>query len=275
VTPRLLALDFDGVVCDGMNEFFETSWRAWQSLKLVELPLSRKEELHARFARLRPVVESGWEMALLPGLLAATDPARDGDLEDGARWAEARDAHVRRHGLTRDRLAHALDSARDAWRAQDLEGWRRCHRFYPGVADWLRRLVAGGQLVYVLSTKDKRFLDDLLAWQDVPLASDHVVGKATPRRAKGEVVQSLVARHDLAKDGAGTWFVEDHLPALLEFRRAAPGLSAARLFLAEWGYVFPRDLEQARAAGIPSLTLAQATGLFDGWPAVLTAPSGA
>ena len=67
--PALLVLDFDGVICDGMAEFFESSWRAWERVGRAPLPPDRREELRGRFAALRPVVESGWEMALLPALL--------------------------------------------------------------------------------------------------------------------------------------------------------------------------------------------------------------
>jgi hypothetical protein len=119
--------------------------------------------------------------------------------------------------------------------------------------------------VCVLSTKDKRFLDALLRSQGVPLPDEHVIGKATPRRAKWDVIQEIAARHGLPADGAGVWFVEDRLATLLELRQDARHLSAMRLFLAEWGYVFPRDVEHARAAGIPTLTLAQATAPFTAW----------
>ena len=201
--PELLVLDFDGVVCDGMDEFFESAARAWESLKVYELPAPRRSELQARFARLRPVVESGWEMALLPGILATTDAAQDLELHDNACWTTVRDAHISRYGLGQDALARALDTARDAWCREDHDGWQRCHRFYPGISDWLKRLLARGQLVYVLSTKDKRFLDDLLAWQAIPLSPDQIIGKATPRRAKWEVIQALAARHGLPPDGQG------------------------------------------------------------------------
>jgi phosphoglycolate phosphatase-like HAD superfamily hydrolase len=265
-SPALLVLDFDGVVCDGMAEFFESSWRAWERLPVAPLLAARREELRARFARLRPVVEAGWEMALLPAALAGRDPARDADLEDGARWAEVRDACLRGHSLAPRQLADALDTARDAWCAAAREEWLGCHRFYPGVADWLRGLVAGGLPVYVLSTKEKRFLDHLLAWQAVPLTGDRVMGKATPRRAKWEVIQELAGRHGLPPGGTGVWFVEDRLATLLELWSDAPHLGGVRPFLAGWGYVFPRDVQRAQAAGIPALTLAQATGPFAAWP---------
>ena len=47
-TPALLVLDFDGVVCEGMREFFESSWRAWHRLRVPALPAARHDELEAQ-----------------------------------------------------------------------------------------------------------------------------------------------------------------------------------------------------------------------------------
>jgi hypothetical protein len=116
----------------------------------------------------------------------------------------------------------------------------------------------------VLSTKGKPFLDALLAANHVPLPSDCVIGKAEPKREKWDVLRALAASHGVAP--ADLWFVEDRLATLRDFRRHAPDLTDARLFLADWGYIFrDRDPDAARAAGIPVLSLAQATGPFAGW----------
>ena len=67
--PDVLALDFDGVLCDGMREYFETSRRthgkAWPGEPVPG------EEWYAAFRRLRPVIFSGWEMPLLLRAIAA------------------------------------------------------------------------------------------------------------------------------------------------------------------------------------------------------------
>src|SRR5688500_9258515 len=99
VTPALLVLDFDGVVCDGMDEFVETSSRTLAEVTGQPLPESRRAELHARFAALRPIVESGWEMAVLLGALAEGAPSDDAALREPQRWADARDAYLRAHAL--------------------------------------------------------------------------------------------------------------------------------------------------------------------------------
>jgi phosphoglycolate phosphatase-like HAD superfamily hydrolase len=262
--PGLLALDFDGVVCDGMDEFVESSWRALVEVTGRDIPAAQRPELHARFAALRPIVESGWEMVVLLGVLTECNASADAGLRDGARWAAVRDGYVRAHALERGRLTTALDTVRERWFEEDARGWLACHRFYAGVAEWLRRRVAERQLVCVLSTKGKPFLDRLLAAHDVWLPSERVIGKAEPKREKWDVVRALAASHGV--DAGEVWFVEDRLATLLDFRRHAPDLAATRLFLADWGYIFrDRDPAAARAAGIPVLGLAQAIGPFEGW----------
>src|SRR5262245_66222561 len=65
---EVLALDFDGVCCDGLHEYFETSRRvharAWPT---ESMPGS---ELFGAFSALRPVILSGWEMPLLVRAIA-------------------------------------------------------------------------------------------------------------------------------------------------------------------------------------------------------------
>ena len=264
MTPGLLALDFDGVVCDGIDEMVESSWRTLSEVTKRELRTARRAELHARFSALRPAIESGWEMVVLLGVLSEEPASEDAGLRDGQRWAEARDAYLRAHALTHAPIATAFDAVRVRWMEKDARGWLERHRFYEGIAAWLTRLVADRQLVYVLSTKSKPFLDALLAWQNVPLPSDRVIGRAEPKREKWDVLRGLAASHGL---GTGdVWFVEDRLATLVDMRRHAPDFVAARLFLADWGYIFrDRDPDAARAVGIPVLSLQQATGPFEAW----------
>jgi hypothetical protein len=45
---------------------------------------------------------------------------------------------------------------RDEWIASDLAGWLAPNRIYPGVADAVRAALAGGDEVYVVTTKQAR-----------------------------------------------------------------------------------------------------------------------
>ncbi|MEL6856377.1 MAG: HAD family hydrolase, partial [Cyanobacteria bacterium J06607_13] len=64
IQPELIAFDFDGVICDGLIEYFQTAWKAYCQLfhPASEQP---PEGLSDRFYPLRPVIETGWEMPIL------------------------------------------------------------------------------------------------------------------------------------------------------------------------------------------------------------------
>jgi len=270
--PGLLALDFDGVVCDGVNEMCDSAHLALVKTFDGHVPSRSTStapspdpgtELRARFAALRPAIETGWEMVTLLGVLMERPASGDAELREHAQWAKVRDEYVRMHGLVQRTVAETFDNARTAWMAKDERAWLERHRFYDGIAPWLKRLIAEGQLVYIISTKNKRFVDSLLAWQQVSLPSERVIGRAEPKREKWEVLKDLAASHGVA--APDVWFVEDRLQTLLDMRRHATEFPA-RVFLVDWGYVFPeRDPAAARAAGIPVLSLRQATGPFEGW----------
>ena len=60
--PDILALDFDGVICDGLIEYFATTKQTYERLWLQDRNL---DELAQSFYKLRPVIETGWEMPIL------------------------------------------------------------------------------------------------------------------------------------------------------------------------------------------------------------------
>ena len=255
ITPALLALDFDGVICDGMQEYFESAWGAYRRLRPAAS--SRPPAgLFEQFARLRPIVETGWEMpTLLHAVLGGA-----GEAEILASWRP--DAWLANLGATRETAAAALDHTRDEWIARDESSWLAAHRFYPGMIERLRALVGGPIQVYVITTKGGRFAQKLLERQGVALAPSQVYGKEA-RRPKRAILRELSG----GGDGAGIWFVEDRLPTLRDVK-AEPALARAGLFLAAWGYNTPPERTAAQQDDrISLLSLDRFAGDFESWPA--------
>ena len=265
--PRVLALDFDGVICDGMREVVESSWRANTAAFGRTPDAARRDEIAKRFGALRPAIESGWEMVLMISVLAERDPAGDGELKD--RWGAVRDQWIASRGLKTGALGEALDRVRDEWVGRDKPSWLGMHQFYAPMAGWLRGLCERGQVLYVVTTKEARFAHELLTGQGVPIPRERVIGKQTPKREKWDVLRDLAARHGLPPDGEGLWFVEDRFDTLRGLHEKAPDLSAIRLYLADWGYVFAdRDMaEAARHGRIQQIGLADVQAGFQAWPA--------
>ena len=262
--PRVLALDFDGVVCDGRPEYFETARRAYAAA-WPGADVARAPAVAGRFAAARPLVESGWEMPVLLHALVRGVP--ESELVDREAWRPASRRLLAEAGVDPERLARALNAARDAWFRHDPDDWLRHHAFYPGICARLVQALDGGVGVAVVTTKAERFARALLAAQHPRLAGVPVIGREPERTIpKPESLLRLTAEHGLPAGADGLWFVEDLLETL-ESVRAAPGLHAARLFLADWGY---NTLEQRASVGtrahIALLSLAELAGPFAVWP---------
>ena len=261
--PSVLALDFDGVLCDGRPEYFEAARRAYREI----WPAAREvpDAAAAAFGAQRPLVESGWEMPVLLHAVVAGEPATA--LVDRAAWLGTARRLLGDVGLAPEAVGRALNRVRDAWFARDPGDWVRHTVFYPGVVPRLIEVLAEGIPVAVVTTKAERFARALLAAQDTRLAAVPIVGREPDRTVpKPESLARLAAAHGLQPAAEGLWFVEDLLETL-DAVHATPALGAARLFLADWGY---NTLEQRAAAGagrhVRLLSLAAWTAPFSAWP---------
>jgi len=253
-TPTILALDFDGVLCDGTAEYFGAAWRVWRRLRPSVAP-DPPRGLVDRYARVRPVVEHGWEMPLLVMALLAGA----GEAEILERWRP--EVLLGKLGRTRDEIAAVLDVVRDEWIAADEADWLDHHRFYPGVIHRLRRLGGGPTRVVIVTTKEGRFARKLLVRQGLDLGVEDVYGKEAGR-PKPEILRELVEPRSSARS---LWFVEDRLKTL-EGVKSTPGLDDVGLFLAGWGYNTPRDREAARGdSRVVLLSLERFAGDFPAW----------
>lgn len=257
-TPELLALDFDGVLCNGLREYFQTAWRAytqvWSPAAIAVPP-----GLADRFYRLRPVIETGWEMpVLVRSLLFGTEDAAI--LED---WSGICRSLVTSDQLDPALLAKAVDGTRDRWIERDLSGWLALHDFFPGAIEVLQQLDRDRLPWVIVTTKEGRFVRQLLRDRGIEVASDRLFGKEVGC-PKYETLERLIAERGIASDRL--WFVEDRLPALLA-ASTRPKLRGIKLFLAEWGYTTDPQRQQARqSALVELLSLTTFSRGIEQWP---------
>lgn len=256
-SPELIAFDFDGVICDGLLEYFQTAWLAY--CQLFEPPDKNAQPptgLAEKFYPLRPVVETGWEMpVLIKALMAGASEA-----QILAQWPLMGLPYLAAAGLTQAQSVQALDGVRDRWIQSDLASWLSLHRFYPGMIDRLGELIAMDLPLYIVSTKEGRFISQLLHQSGLDFPEAQIFGKEV-KRPKYETLRLLKAKHA----AANIWFVEDRLPALTQVTAQAD-LAEVQLFLADWGYNLGGD--RATASEDPRihlLSLNQVVQPFDQW----------
>jgi phosphoglycolate phosphatase-like HAD superfamily hydrolase len=224
--PDVLALDFDGVLCNGLKEYVQSAWQAYRQIwPNTEAVLN--DTLRDRFYHLRPVIETGWEM---PVLLRALIEGKS-DTEIIHDWPQLSREVVTQNDLDPQHLADTLDTIRDQWIESDLAGWLQLHSFYPGVLEKLRQALANADLeVYIITTKEGRFVRQLLHQQKLEIEANRIFGKEV-KRPKAATLKHLISEYPNAE----IWFVEDMLKTLQKVQKE-PHLAAIRLFLADWGY---------------------------------------
>jgi hypothetical protein len=262
--PVVLALDFDGVVCDGRAEYFETARRA---CAVVWPGADPSPDIAARFAALRPLIEGGWEMPLLlHALMSGIDAAA---VAGRRAWMESAAALLAQTGVSREALGQTLNRVRDAWFAADARSWVDHHVFYPGVPERIERALEEGVDVVIVTTKAERFARALLGSRQARLGALPIVGREPSRVVpKADTLARLAAEHGLPDRGAGLWFVEDLLETLESVGRTR-ALAGARLFFAGWGYNTIED--RARVGlmpGIALLSLPRFAAPFGAWAGV-------
>ena len=235
-SPTILALDFDGVVCDGLIEYFEVAWRTYCQIwsPINDTP---PDDLALRFYRLRPVIETGWEM---PVLIKALIEGFDDD-QILQSWTTITPQILAVDNLEAKAVSTKLDNLRDEWIQTDLNGWLSLHRFYPGVIERLKIILKSEVKLYIVTTKEGRFVKQLLQQEGVNLPPENIFGKEI-KRPKYETLRELIQKANTQP--VSLWFVEDRLKTL-ELVQQQSDLNHVQLFLADWGY----NTQSEREAG--------------------------
>lgn len=248
IAAPLLVFDFDGVLVDGMREYWWSARRAALALRPErELP----ELAPAGFAQLRPLIHKGWEMVLAALELSRSTLDLSAYLNN---YSGQTQAALERWQLSPERLQQALETLRSEAILQDPQAWRALHQPYPGVAERLQRLQSEGSDWLVLTTKGGAFAEELLAGYGL-------TPKAVYGHEQGSKPEVLLR---LSQGASPLWFVEDRRPTLEAVRRTA-GLEAVRCFLVSWGYLGPGDRDDL-PSGIQLLKPEQFEQPLAGWP---------
>jgi phosphoglycolate phosphatase-like HAD superfamily hydrolase len=221
----LLVLDFDGVICDSIDECFVSSWIAWHRLKGLALPPSLDVALRGRFADLRPFIRSGEDYVVIQDLLAAQGARRHASTQ-----AEFDAALAARGPEGMQRLKDVFYQARGDLLASDRPYWLALNRVYPHLERPLAAVASRPDTV-VLSTKKSEFIVEILAANGVDIPLERVL--YTGARAKVDIITAMLEEGDRAL------LIDDQIDHLLACRD--PRIDVR---LALWGYIKPEWLEQ-------------------------------
>jgi phosphoglycolate phosphatase-like HAD superfamily hydrolase len=225
----IYALDFDGVICNSAVETAITGWKAAVSI-WGGMPKVIPQAMIDQFRLLRPNIETGYEAILVMRLLYQGETIES--IESG--YGDKLQALLNNALITIDDLKKLFGETRDVWIASDLADWVTMNPLFPDVATKLRNL--GQQYPwYVVTTKQERFVKQILNANAIELADEHIFG-LDRNMSKVEVLKRLLKTHP----NETIYFVEDRLPTLLNVLKNDE-LASVKLLFALWGYNTAED----------------------------------
>jgi hypothetical protein len=158
---------------------------------------------------------------------------------------------------------HQIDLSRDQQIESNLEQWLSLHQFYPGIIDKLKDSLAQDISIYIITTKEGRFVQKLLQAQGINLPENNLKGKEV-KQSKAQTLIDIISSTGIKAHEI--WFVEDRLEALQSAQREDQ-LKGIKLYLAEWGYNLIDSREKAKKdKQISLLSLNEFLNSFAKWP---------
>lgn len=237
----LYALDFDGVICDSAVELALSAWQVARQL-WDDMPEACAPAHIEAYCLVRPIIETGYESIPIMRLLHQGYTAQV-IIDD---YAALMATTIEDAGQSIDVLKARFGAYRDQWIRDDEQGWLANNLLFPGISDKMSTLE--NQTWYIITTKQERFAQRVLEANGIQIPAERIFG-LDRRMSKQAVLLQLQEAHDLPMV-----FVEDRLPTLLGVQQN-PALSAVQLQLVDWGYNTAADREQAKAVGIPVISV--------------------
>ncbi len=234
IEKPLLVLDFDGVIVDGMNEYWSSSRQTCLNIlsaKEKEI-ISFSSEIPEAFKAMRPWVHHGWEMVLLAAECSnKTSQLNLKGLQNfSTNYQIECSLALEKLGWTSFQLQEALNQTRREAISKNFNQWLNLHQPFSLIIHRLKILEKEGIEFAVLTTKSIEFTKKLLDCFDLhpKLVFGHESG------SKVDVLNQLLQTRRIRG------FIEDRRTTLEKVLEDSK-LQSIPCYLASWGYLKPQD----------------------------------
>ena len=228
----LLIFDFDGVIIDGMNEYWNSSRQACLNILKDANNTNIPNKIPKAFKYLRPWVQHGWEMVLITAELIRPESylISEGFKKFSDDYKQRCKEALEFWQWSPSYLQEELDNVRRKEIKSNLHNWINSHQSFPGIPKRINKLQKEGNDIVILTTKGAEFTERLLDSLNINfnLLYGHESGK------KIDILMQLSQHHTIQG------FIEDRRKTLEKVINTSELISIP-CFLASWGYLKPTD----------------------------------
>jgi phosphoglycolate phosphatase-like HAD superfamily hydrolase len=234
-SPKIFLFDFDGVMVDGMDEYWHTSLMACE--KYLNSPhISFDQELYetvpSSFKEIRPWVKYGWEMILIVHEILK----KDNPLNNNNKNNFINNYHQNCQRILNDNswnaeyLQKILDKSRQVQIDQDFKSWVNLHKPFFEVINFLKELEKREIKTGIITTKGELFAEKIL--KQLNISPEFIFGYESGTKIK--IAEKLTQNYEILG------FIEDRKKTLIDIKQNLE-TSHIPCFLADWGYLKELD----------------------------------
>ena len=234
-TQKLFLFDFDGVIVDGMQEYWYSSLLACEKfLNSSNIKVNDKlyEKVPKTFKEIRPWVKYGWEMVLIVHEIIKIENPLNNSNKDNfiAKYHQNCQRVLKENSWTAKDLQEILDKSRKHQIDKDFKMWVNLHNPFFEVIDFMTELKIRDIKTAILTTKGELFAEKIL--KQLNIIPEFIFGYESGTKVR--IAEKLAQNYEILG------FIEDRKKTLIDIKQNSE-TSHIPCFLADWGYLKSSD----------------------------------
>ena len=234
-SQKIFLFDFDGVIVDGMDEYWHSSLLACEKYlnsPYITVDQALYKKVPNTFKEIRPWVKYGWEMILIVHeIIKKENPLKDLNKDDFLNQYNQNCQRILKDNdwIAQD-LQKILDMSRKFQINTDFKTWVNLHNPFFEVLDFMEELKKREIKTGIITTKGKIFAEKIL--KQLNIFPELIFGYESG--TKIEIAEKLTQTYDILG------FIEDRKKTLINIKQNSK-TSHIKCFLADWGYLKDSD----------------------------------
>ncbi len=230
-SQKLFLFDFDGVIVDGMNEYWHSSLLTFEKFLncpniLIDQDLYKK--VSNTFIEIRPWVKYGWEMLIIVHqIIKRKDPLNNQNkINFLNKYNQNCQKVLLENYWVADDLQKSLDNARKYQIDNNFDNWIKLHKPFYEVIDFIEKIKKKNIQTGIITTKGKIFAGKFL--ERLNIFPELIFGYESG--TKVEITSKLSREYEILG------FIEDRRNTLIDIKQNSV-TNNIPCYLADWGYL--------------------------------------
>ena len=234
-SQEIFLFDFDGVIVDGMHEYWHSSLLACERyLNSPYISVDQKlyKSVPNTFKEIRPWVKYGWEMILIVHEIIKTENTINNLNKNDFinNYQQNCQRILKDNSWTAEDLQKILDQSRKYQINKDFKSWVNLHNPFFEVINFMKQLGKQEIKTAIITTKGEIFVKKI--FKQLNIFPEFIFGYESGTKIK--ITERLTERYEILG------FLEDRKKTLIDIKQNSE-TSHIPCFLADWGYLKESD----------------------------------